>query len=79
MYYTMIHCGDYMEDSFIAELSSSQSEYFTHWEKMLCFTMRKCYDFINASQWYFSMIHACDFLSMPSIMLKSWFDDVYEF
>jgi hypothetical protein len=46
---------------------------------MLCFTMRKCYDFINESQWYFSMLYACDLLSMPSIMLKSWFDDVYEF
>jgi hypothetical protein len=79
MYCTVIHYGAYEEDSFIDKLSSSQSEYFTHWEKTLCFTMSKCYDFINLSQWYFSIIYACDLLSMPSIILKSVFDDVYEF
>jgi hypothetical protein len=62
MYCTVIHCMAYEEDSFIAELSSSQSEYLTHWEKILYFlwiyNITKCYICLNPSQWYFVIIYA---------------------
>jgi hypothetical protein len=34
--------------------------------------------FFKCEPMYFSMIYVCDLLSMPSIMLKRQFDDVYE-
>jgi hypothetical protein len=50
----------YREDSFIAELSSSQNEYSTDWEKdtMFCVILEyyKCYICLNPSQWYFMIM-----------------------
>jgi hypothetical protein len=34
------HCMDYKEDSFIAKISSSQHEYFTHWEIVMFYAKK---------------------------------------
>jgi len=62
-----------------SQLPSSQSEYSTHWENILCFiwfySIPKLYVCFKSSRRYFIMICVLSIFSMLSIMLRC-FDDV---